>query len=222
MAEHERQRQERVRAMMRKVRPDAGFFDWPVKPTKEFRVVVHLCDSVGDALGLDSISLGSDPPDVIGHQHEGGDVAGAGTPVAIEVTELVDEEVLAHNVRVHRESQGEDFIERGKPLQRRVWDRPGLIAATDERLRVKDGVTLKPAPCGRQYERYIVVLHTDEMMLVHAEAQEWLRDHTFTGMRQVTEAYLLFSPDGAERPFPHIRLNIAARQSEPTADAPRG
>jgi len=63
------------------------------------------------------------------------------------------------------------------------------------RLRDKDGKTLQAGP----FSDYVVVLHTDEAMLTHFEANEWLREYTFSGMRQTTEAYLLFSYDPQPR-----------------------
>jgi hypothetical protein len=187
-----------LREMLKRIRPHANFFDWPVKATKEFRITVTLLDSVGEALAIESVRPGyPDPPDVVGIQ-------GDGSLVAIEVTELVDEEVIAHNVHTMRETEGEDFIERGKRLVYRDWDKPGLIEAVGALLSEKDVKRLNGGP----FARYVVALHTDEMALTHADADEWLRDHIFGGMRQVTEAYLLLSPGLESNGCTHIRLNV--------------
>ena len=182
----------------RRVRPHAGFFDWPVKETKELGVVRTLIDQTdaNASLRLLDVRPGRpDPPDAIGTRNDG-------APVAVEVTELVDQDVTAHNVRVMRQSVGEDFIERGKKLEHRVWDAAGLIAAVQALLRDKDGKTLNGGP----FAQYVVVIHTDEMMLTHVDAAEWLRGHLFPDMRQITDAYILFSYDGSG--YPHIRLNV--------------
>jgi hypothetical protein len=186
----------------RKIRPHAGFFDWPVKETKEVGVVKTLLDSVpaDDPLaGVREIRpCKPDPPDVIGAR-------GDGALVALEVTELVDQAATAHNVRAARETVGQDPLERMRHTVHRDWDETGLVAAVDALLREKDGKTLNGGP----FEEYVVVLHTDEFALDHAEAEQWLRGHTFGGLRQITGAYLLFSyvPD---KGFPHIRLSVGS------------
>lgn len=184
----------------RKVRPHAGFFDWPVKETKELNVVTTLLDSVPAADPLTAVRrlrLGKpDPPDVIGIREDG-------TLVALEVTELVDEEVTAHNVRVARETEGQDVLERMRHRVQRVWDQLGLIEAVDAALKEKDGKTLQGGP----FEQYVVVLHTDEEMLDHDEAEQWLRGHRFAGMQQVVGAYLLFS-SVPNKGYPYLRLEV--------------
>jgi len=181
----------------KKIRPHASFFDWPDKVTKELGVVRALIETVGDVLDFRAVRPGADPPDAVGERNNG-------TFEAIEVTELVDEAVTGRNVRSMRETVGQDPIERMKGLVQREWNEAGLVAAVEERLKAKDGVTLKGGP----FEKYMVVLHTDEPLLMHADVERWLRDHTFAGMLQVTDAYLLFSYDGEG--YPYIRLHMAA------------
>jgi len=67
----------------------------------------------------------------------------------------------------------------------------------------KDDKELK----GGEFSQYVVVLHTNETALMHADASGWLQGHVFAGMRQVTEAYVLFSHDG--KGYPCIRLKVA-------------
>jgi len=117
----------------------------------------------------------------------------------------VDQEVTAHNVRAARKTVGQDPLERMRHTVYRDWDGAGLVAAVEALLREKDGKTLHGGP----FAEYLVVLHTDDYMLDHAEAEEWLRGHTFGGLRQVTGAYLLFSYVPAIDGCPHIRLNFA-------------
>jgi hypothetical protein len=99
---------------------------------------------------------------------------------------------------------GQAWIERGKRRLMRVWDEPGLVTALDARLREKDGKELKDG----KFARYVVALHTDEDMLDHDEAERWLRGHSFIGLRQVTDAYLLFSYIPAINGYPFIRLTV--------------
>src|SRR6267142_1056309 len=162
-----------LRHNMKKVRPHASFFDGPNKGTKELGIVQDLLKTVGQPLEFRAVRRGPDPPDAVGERETEG-------LAAIEVTELVDQKVAAHNVQAMRQGRAGDVVQR-------VWDEASLVAAVEERLRVKDGVNLKGGP----YGEYVVALHTDEATLTHAEAETWLRGHEFTGMRQITDAYLL-------------------------------
>jgi len=109
-----------VRRAARRIRPHASFFKWVYrgKQTEEMGVVRTLVEAVGPALDFRSLRPGEpDPPDVEGVRQDG-------VLVAIEVMELVDEEVTRHNVRVMRETVGQDPLERMQRLKQRVWDRP--------------------------------------------------------------------------------------------------
>jgi hypothetical protein len=170
-----------LRTAVKGIRPHASFFKWTSrqKETEELGVV----ESVGGALAFRAVCPGQpDPPDAVGEREDG-------SLVAIEVTELVDEQVAGHNVKAVRHGRSHETVHR-------VWDEPGLVAAVEERLKAKDGVTLNGGP----FAEYVVALHTDEMMLTHADAEAWLGGHTFTGMRQVTEAYLSSRTTGKAAP----------------------
>lgn len=176
----------------KRVRHHAGFFDWPNKEIKELGVIKDLVESVGGELARLAIRPGRpDPPDAVGEREDGG-------LVAIEVTELVDQQVLAQNIRSERESAGM------APPEHRAWDKPGLIAAIGGRLTAKDGVNLQGGP----FQDYLVVLHTDEAMLSHSDASEWVGNQTFIGMKQIKDAYLLFSYDGEG--YKYIRLQVSS------------
>jgi hypothetical protein len=187
---------------VRRIRPHANFFDWPVRETKELGVVKTLLESAhGDDLlaSIREVRPGRpDPPDAIGARGAGGAL------VAIEVTELVDQDVTAHNVRVDRTMADKDWIERGQHRVMRVWDEAALVAAVDALLREKDGKTLHGGP----FERYVVAVHTDEDMLDHHEADRWLQRHSFAGLAKITGAYLPFSYSPVIEGYPCIRLNV--------------
>ena len=186
-----------LRAAMKKVRPYASFFKWTNKVTEELGIARTLIDSAGGALPLSDLRPGGDPPDVECLRSDG-------ARVAIEVTELTDEEAMSHNVPMMRKTVGQVPLERMKQTKVRDWDKAVFLEAVEERLKAKDTVKLKGGP----FEEYVVVLHTDEPMLVHADAVEWLQGCTFTRMGKVTSAYLLFSYDG--NGYPYIRLPISA------------
>lgn len=188
-------------AGLKKARPYASFFDWPNKETKELGVVRQLLESMGDSgpLRLREVRPGRpDPPDAVGTQEDG-------TLAAVEVTELVDPEAIRRNVSAARNSRSSDPIEQMKDRVVRIWDRPDLISAVEERLRAKDEVTLMGGP----FERYVVVLHTDEPMLSVTDAQRWLAAHTFAGMSQITDAFLLMSYDPTTDGYPIISLGVS-------------
>ena len=180
-----------LRKAARRIRPLDSYFDWPTKPTKELGVVRQIIESVGEPLTFRAVHPGvpNSTPDFIGERPDG-------TLVAIEVTELLDRKLMNKNVTA---------IKKGRPekVRFRAWEGSDLIAAIDERLKAKDGKELK----GGEFPQYVVVLHTDEKMLAHADAEGWLQDQTFAGMRQVTEAYVLFSYDG--KGYPYIRLRVS-------------
>jgi hypothetical protein len=100
------------------------------------------------------------------------------------------------------ETIGRDPFERMKRLKQRVWGEADFVAAIEDCLREKDAKTLN----GKPFAEYVVAIHTDEPLLTCADAEGWLRDHAFVGMRQVTGAYLLFSYDGCG--YPYIRLSV--------------
>lgn len=187
-----------VRKAATRIRPHAPFFKWVYggKQTEELGIVRTLIEAVGAPITFRSLRPGDpDPPDVEAEREDG-------ALAAIEVTELVDEEVTGHNVRVMRETVGQDPFQRMRRLKQRVWDEADFVAAIDDCLREKDGKKLN----GKPFAEYLVAIHTDEPLLMHADAERWLRGRTFDGMRQVTGAYLLFSYDGDG--YPYFRLSV--------------
>src|SRR5258705_2478552 len=146
--------EQKLRAAMKKVRPYASFFKWTNKVTEELGIARTLIDSAGGALPLSDLLPGGDPSDVECVRLDG-------ARVAIEVTELTDEEAMSHNAPMMRKTVGQDPLERMKQTKVRDWDKAGFLEAVEERLRAKDAVTLK----GEPFEEYVVLLHTDEPML---------------------------------------------------------
>ena len=85
-----------LREKLRRIRPHANFFEWPDKVTKELDVVRTLLGAAeADEVlaAVCEVRPGPNPPDAIGTREDG-------ALIAIEATELVDQEVLEHNVRV--------------------------------------------------------------------------------------------------------------------------
>jgi hypothetical protein len=77
----------------------------------------------------------------------------------VEVTELVHRATLERSIKaVRQRSRGE---KPQKPEAYFVWGRDDLIAALQKLLVVKNSAKLK-----RSYERYVLVIHTDEFFLI--------------------------------------------------------
>jgi len=126
-----------------------------------------------------------DPPDCVAHTP-------AGDRVAMEVTDLIDEESV-------RRSQRD-----GLTAVAHTWTHAELLAKLDERLRSKDGKALKGGP----FERYVVVITTDEPMLSPEPVETWLSAASFGPFSSIDEAYLLFSyfPNHLGRPYISLRI----------------
>jgi len=180
--------------------------------TKELGNVRTLLEYVGadDPLAaIRDVRPGKpDPPDAIGTRDDG-------ALVALEVTELVDQEVTARNVRAARKTIGQDPLERMKDTVQRVWDETGVIDAIQALLTEKDGKRLHGGP----FTEYVVVLHTDEMMLTHGDAEPRLRGHKFNGLRQITGVRLL---SRTIRRWKAIRRSASTSARSPWRIGPRG
>jgi hypothetical protein len=173
---------EQLKALVAKQRLYASFFKGGTKPQEELAVVSRLLESMaahGEARFLEPSVSAVDLPDCVAKTSDG-------TWVAIEVTELVCEEAVRINAKRDRHA-----IKRMEPRVEvmRRWDQRDFIGHISSRLRDKDAKHLKGGP----YGHYVVALHTDEPELERDECERWLRDHTFGPLRQIHEAYLLFS-----------------------------
>ncbi len=175
------------------IRRYASFFEWPEKHHKELEVVLTL----NEALQADGEPLlGSvephcdDPPDCVGTDS-------AGRRVGIEVTELVDQEVIEHNV--------------GAPDGRQLiagWTTSELLDRLGRIVGKKDSKCYNGGP----YERLILVIHCDEAWI---NSQQYDLDDALTHFcsrtAQISEAYLLFSYRPAPREegyYPYFRPDV--------------
>ena len=178
-----------------KARGYADFFGWATdRDLEEVNVVEMLfasmqADGVLEMSGLRSRGRGNDPPDC-----EAVDLAGC--RVAIEVTELVDGKAI----RAFK-SGATDAVSH--------WDRDRFVEAMSSHLAQKDRrfFKLKGAP----YEGgYVVVVFTDEPMLPATRVESWLAGYAFSGLSQVTRAFLLLSYDPDLGRCPYFSLTIGA------------
>lgn len=201
---------------MRRTRGYAGFFDWPDKQLKEVGVVEDLLKAAGysDANPIRKLRLPDrDPPDVIGTD-------AAGRDVAFEVTELVDEDAARMNAQFDREGEAKRSIAAGIDPERAhklasmqllagVWEPPKVIEVVQRILTTKD----EKAWHGGPYSRVVLAIHTDEPALAPADYIAALESHLFEKPTLITDAHVIFSYDPASETYPLATLSFRAAPS---------
>lgn len=127
----------------------------------------------------------ADPPDV-------GATDPRGRAVAIEVTELVDEEAIRRN------RSGQHVY--------RQWTMAEVLTKLEALIRTKDRKRFLGGP----YHRVIVAIHTDEPAISWQECQVALESWSVAGLAQITEAYCVFSWDPATESCPVLKIRLGA------------
>lgn len=179
------------------VRPWDSFWYWRDKPVGEVGAAKEILQHAGIEM-TDLVSRGNqDPPDCEGKLD--------GLWSAIEVTELVHQPTLERSIKA--QLQRAAGREPEEPEAYFAWQRNDLIAAIQERIDTKDAVTLKGGP----YERYVLVMHTDELVLTSEAVGQFLQGATFN-CHHITDAILGLSPDG--KGHPTFRLVLAGKIGE--------
>ena len=125
-----------------------------------------------------------DPPDCVG-------INSRDERVGFEVTELVDGTTIKQNQRGRSEWK--------------EWGPEEFRSKLGSILATKDGKRLLGGP----YDKFVVVVHTDEPLLPHEECNAMLTGHRFGPFRQIDEAYLLFSSQPWCDFDPYIQLTLA-------------
>jgi hypothetical protein len=180
------------------VRPWNGFWSWRDKPIGELGAAREILTRAGiDASNLNSRGK-DDPPDCEGNID--------GCRTAVEVTELVHEPTLKRSLKALKQRASGKQPDR--PEAYFVWQKPDLIHALQQRIDQKDRAKLK----GGSYERYILVIATDEMFLEASQVEQWLLDATFQSKR-ITDAFLGLSHEPKRGGCPVFKL--ALRSDEP-------
>jgi hypothetical protein len=175
------------------VRPWNSFWSWRDKPIGEVGAAREILTGAGiDARDL--VSRGKDdPPDCEANID--------GCLTAVEVTELVHEPTLKRSLRALK--QRALGTEPSKPEAFFVWKRDDLINALQQRIDDKDRAKLKGGP----YERYILVIPTDEMFLEAPQVEQWLADAAFRSKR-ITDVLLGLSHDPHRGCCPVLKLSL--------------
>jgi hypothetical protein len=174
------------------------FFDWRDKTTKEH----DIANEALRGLRADNLRPGSDPPDCEGTID--------GARCAIEVTELVHEKTLKRSIKAIK--QREVNKEPGENSEAYfAWDRndlvnriQALINNKDEKLaRTKDG----------PYDRYILVVHCDEMFLNISAVKRLTAGVVFLS-KLINDLFLLLSNEPAMGRCPVLQLPLSLVEKE--------
>ena len=164
----------------------ASFFETFDKERKELGVGEELLKELNSSFSLQLSNLKTcspDPPDLT-CTNESGEL------IAIEITEVVDEDAVREN------QNGNEVF--------RVW-RPGeLQQKINSSLSRKDKICLNGGP----YKKLFVCLFTDEMMLTHDVVSKELAGISFGPFTQITDAFLLFSYQPTTQSYPVMRLGV--------------
>jgi hypothetical protein len=154
-----------LRVMIEKKRKWNSYWDWPDRSVKERGIAGEILRQSGvQVTRLTSRAPGQDPPDC--EAELDGHFSG------VEVTELVDQETLEQSIRAtqQREAGGDPT----KPEVFLLWNRAQLLSELQARIDAKDR-SWKGGP----YERYVLVIHTDELSLDRETVARFLQGATF-------------------------------------------
>ncbi|MDO8401691.1 MAG: hypothetical protein Q7T45_28170 [Bradyrhizobium sp.] len=124
----------------------------------------------------------------------------------IEITELVDQKTLERSLKALKQRAIGKEPER--PEGYFVWGAVDLISRLQEHIDLKDNARLKGGP----YERYILLIHSDEMFLDRESVSRFLTGATFRA-RMISDAFLGLSYHPGDENFPGrcpvFRLSLA-------------
>ena len=113
-----------------------------------------------------------------------------GQLIAIEVTELVDEEAIQRS-------------QRGQPVYRR-WEDRDILNAVHSILLRKDQKSCH----GSLYGRVILVIHTDEPELNARRLFPLIRSVRFPHLNNIKEAYIICSYDPFTETYPYCEIPL--------------
>ena len=165
----------------------ASFFEFGEKWQKELSVGEELIRALNAEFGFALTDLSvqdPDPPDLT--------CRNGAERIAIEVTELV----CAKAVRANERGR-EDY---------REW-RPGEVAAALQALvQRKDSAKL----CGGPYDSHWLCIFTDEFTLTAGVVAKQLEAVRFGPVRQINQAFVLFSYEPGRPTYPVVPLQLGA------------
>jgi hypothetical protein len=164
------------------------FWYWKEKQIAEIGVARKVLSIVGeDVEDLRSCPVGDDPPDC--------EALIGGVRCGIEMTEFMHEATLEATMQ-------------GTP-QFFLWVREDFLTELQARIDRKDSVAIKGGP----YERYILILFSDEICLTRENVETFLQDSCFQ-TRLITDAFFALSYDPTSQSYPVFKLSLI-RHSPP-------
>src|SRR5262249_18763827 len=154
-----------------------AFWVWRDRPIMERPAALDILQAGGVKVeGIISRKTGEDPPDCEGVLD--------GRFSGVEVTELVDQETLQHSIRATR-AAGKQSRHAEACL---AWDRNTLLSELQALIDRKDRKTQKGGP----YERYALVVPTDETFLDRDITRGFLEGATFQS-KLITDVFFALS-----------------------------
>jgi hypothetical protein len=167
------------------------FWDRPNKPAQERGAALQLLlDAKFEVTEFRSRQ--DDPPDCEGLLD--------GQWSAFEVTQLMHEKARAQSMKAIKQQLG-------KPEAYYLWDRDDVLDAIQKLIEVKDAKRYKGGP----YQRFVLVIYTDEFVLNGATMHQFLDGATFR-TRVFTDVVVGLSYEPASGTYPTFRLSLV-RQS---------
>ena len=125
------------------------------------------------------------------------------------MTELVHQKTLKRNIKAKKEIQA--GLEPKRPEVYFNWGRDDFLAALQALIDVKEGKLLKAAP----YNRYVLVIHTNEYLLDRETVDRFLEGSVFQ-TKLIAEVVLGLSYHPSVEPnggyCPAFRLNLTHRE----------
>ncbi len=165
------------------------YWYWRDKPIMEAAAAASVLPLAGITIDqLRSREPGKDPPDCEGNFK--------GERCGIEVSELVHEKTLKSTIK-------------GKP-QYFNWCREALIAAIQTRISRKDRRELVK---GGPYQKYILILITDEFMLGRSLVEEFLKGAVFEA-EMITDVVLALGYDPSIKECPVFSLPLRSPRGD--------
>lgn len=184
--------------LIEKTRAWNTYWFWKDRNIAERDAVYEVLTQLG--LSVEKLEFRqADPPDC--------EAKVEGLQWGIEVTELVHEKTLARSIKAIKEREA--GREPAKPEAHFVWDRQDFCTAVQQLISRKDA---PKSIFGGPYDRYALVIVTDETFLDRNTVSEFLKEAKFTA-KTITDAFLGLSyhpsEDGGDGYCPCFRLELS-------------
>jgi hypothetical protein len=185
------------RALIEKVRGWNSYWTWPDKPVAERGAASEILEAAGvHVVDLVSREPGQDPPDC--------EATLDGLFSGVELTELVHEPTLKRSLKAIKVRKAGKKPTR--PEAYFVWDREALLSKLQDLIDAKDQLSKQK---GGPYQRYVLVIYTDETLLDRDTVSSFLEGAQFRATF-ITDVFLGLSYHPSAEPeggcYPVFRL----------------